>query len=79
MNKQLLKKAAAISLAAVLVTGGVPMQPIADIAENFSITASADTQYSGQCGSCFWDIDDEGTLTIHAGTLPNGTSERAWS
>ena len=37
------KKAAALSLAALLVTGSVPVQPIADIAREISITASAAT------------------------------------
>ena len=41
MKGRLLKKAAALSLAALLVTGGIPVQPIADLAREFSVTASA--------------------------------------
>lgn len=41
MKGRLLKKAAALALAAMLVTGSVPVQPIADLAREISITASA--------------------------------------
>lgn len=46
MKGRLLKKAAALSLAALLVTGGVPVQPIVDMAREFSLTASAETATS---------------------------------
>ena len=34
------------------------------------VTASAEDIASGTCGTCQWEIDEEGTLTIHAGKLP---------
>ncbi len=43
MKGRLLKKAAILALSAVLVTGGVPLQPIAEMAREFSVTASAET------------------------------------
>ncbi len=48
MKGRLLKKAAALALAAVLVSGGVPLQPIAEMAREFSVTASADAVFSGE-------------------------------
>lgn len=42
MKGRIWKKAAALSLAALLVTGGVPISPVADIAREISITASAE-------------------------------------
>ena len=48
MKGRLLKKAAALALAAVLVSGGVPLQPIAEMAREFSVTASADAVFRGE-------------------------------
>lgn len=56
MKGRLFKKAAALIVSAVLVTGSVPMQPIADMARDLAITASATTYVSGshnaRCSSC---------------------------
>ncbi|MBQ1546132.1 MAG: hypothetical protein IIZ59_01205 [Clostridia bacterium] len=47
MKGRLLKKAAALALSALLVTGSVPAQPIADMVSEISITASAATETLG--------------------------------
>jgi len=41
--------------------------------------AHADVIISDTYGTCPWDLDDAGTLTIHAGTLINGSASMTWS
>lgn len=60
MKGRLLKKAAALSLAALLVTGGVPVQPIADMFGDLAITARvASTVYLTD----FLPVSSSGTAT----------------
>ena len=56
MKGTIWKKALALALAAVLVTGGVPLQPIAELVGELSLTASAET-------CCTWDASTQ-TLTL---------------
>ena len=44
MKGRFWKKLTAGALAALVMSGGIPMQPIADLAHEFSITASAEGQ-----------------------------------
>ena len=46
MKGQLLKKAAALVLSALIVLGGLPLQPVADLFGDMAITASADSETS---------------------------------
>ena len=46
MKGQLLKKAAALVLSALIVLGGLPLQPVADLFGDLAITASADSETS---------------------------------
>lgn len=43
-----------------------------DVADGIGVTPLATTVNSGTFGTCDWDINDEGQLTIHAGTLAVG-------
>ena len=56
MKGRLQKKAAALTLAVMLVTSGVPMQPVADMARELMIAASATTyvdgSHNGRCSNC---------------------------
>ncbi len=62
------KKAAALALSAVLVTGGVPVQPIADMIGELTLTASADETESVSY------IDKDGnTQTVNAVQLTEHT------
>ena len=42
MKGRLLKKAAALALSVLIVTGGVTLQPVADLVGDLAITASAE-------------------------------------
>ena len=66
MKGRFWRKALAATLAAV-VSGNVPIKPVADLFGGMAITASAlESETSGQCGeNAFWSFDtDTGKLTI---------------
>ena len=65
MKGQVRKKALAGCLALMIVSGGLPVQQIADLSVDTAITASAESVASGECGeNLTWSLSDDGILTI---------------
>ncbi len=65
MKGMLWKKALAAAAALLIVSGNAPIKPVADMFGGMAITASADEEYSGECGdNAKWSLDDAGKLTI---------------
>ena len=79
MKGTIWKKALALALAAVLVTGGVPLQPIAELVGELSLTASAETQtFSGYeftvLGDHVLEIATTNDLNNLAAAVNNGSN-----
>ena len=65
MKEMLWKKTLAAAAALLIVSGGTPIKPVADMFGGMAITASAEEEYFGECGdNAIWSLDDAGKLTI---------------
>ncbi|MBQ8967610.1 leucine-rich repeat domain-containing protein [Ruminococcus sp.] len=65
MKGRLWRKALAAALALLVVSGNVPIRPVADLFGGTAITASAEgSETSGQCGDNAYWLLDSGKLTI---------------
>ncbi len=81
MKGRFWRKALAAALALLVVSGNVPLTPVADLFGDMAITVSAATLASGGCGPyAGWSLDSEGKLTISGtGKMTDyGTSDPPW-
>ena len=83
MKGKFWRKALAAALALLVVSGNVPIKPVADLFGGAAITASAANTQSGKCGTnAKWTLDlDTGELTISgSGDMKNyqTPSDRPW-
>ena len=79
MKKGLLKRISAISLAVVVAVGLFPvMGQVSDGAVGQVEAKTAEIVHSGTCGTCTWEIDNNGTLTISGGEMDDWEYEPPW-
>ncbi|MBQ9209633.1 MAG: leucine-rich repeat domain-containing protein [Oscillospiraceae bacterium] len=65
MKERFWRKALAAAMALLLVSGNVPIKPVADLFGGAAVTVSAAELASGTCGdNVTWSLDDAGKLTI---------------
>ena len=69
-GRQVLRKAAALSLSTVMLLGGMPAPALAQMANGIEVVAQANVA-SGMWGTCKWELSDGGTLTVHPGQAPS--------
>ena len=75
MKGKLWKKLCAGVLALLIVSGGVPMQPIADMAREFSVMASADEAYITTNENVTTALKWSGNYTVTEDVTISGTAE----
>ena len=77
MKGRLLKKAAALALSVLIVTGGVTLQPVADLVGDLAITASAEenTPPTAKTGLVAERVATSGGWKLQPLVTPGSTDE----